>query len=62
MIGSVLAIIILLVAAVIIYNILVLKISPQQSLKLFVDSNWSTRFSEFGIVTDAFLEKTGLKI
>ena len=60
--GIILAISVLLIAAVIIYDILVSQNTPQQALEVFIKSDWSTRLSELGIVSDALLEKVGFAI
>ena len=60
--GIIFAISVLLIAAVIIYDILVKQSTPQQALEVFIKSDWSTRLSELGIVSDAFLEKVGFAI
>lgn len=60
--GIILAISVLLIAAVIIYDILVNQNTPQEALEVFIKSDWSTRLSELRIVSDAFLEKVGFAI
>ena len=60
--GVILAVSVLLIAAVIIFDILVNQNTPQQALEVFVKSDWSTRISELRIVSDAFLEKVGFAI
>lgn len=60
--GMILAVSVLLIAVVIIYDILVNQKTPQESLEVFIKSDWSTRISELRIVSDAFLEKVGFAI
>jgi len=60
--GTVMAAAILMIAAIIIYDILVNNRQPQDALKVFVETDWTTRFSEFGVVSDTLLEKVGFAI
>ena len=60
--GMILAVSVLLIAVVIIYYNLVNQKTPQETLEVFIKSDWSTRISELRIVSDAFLEKVGFAI
>jgi len=53
--GVILAISVLLIAAVIIYDILVQQKTPQTALSTFIQADWSTRLSELKIVSDQLM-------
>ena len=60
--GAVFAIATLLIAMVIIYEVLTKNQKPQDSLKVFIEADWSARLAELGVVSDTLFEKIGLAI
>jgi len=60
--GIILAIAVLLIAFVIMYDVVVKQEHPKDVLELFVKTDWPTRISELGIISDTFLKKIGLAI